>query len=190
MLPKTAWKLPRSSDDVRRRRSSGRSSAWRWTTTCPLHRSLTISCAPSRDGSRGASRDPVEHSEDTGGPDRMGCHNLDSEHAGLCPRGGETAIDDFSVGHNFPIPVAGRTVPGDPIRKCAFLSHDDESRRSGLILPIRFPGMSVSVPCSLRRVPTNPVQRPGPSRLSWRVGGAYAIRALSDLGLGIVSGGV
>jgi len=36
-------------------------------TTCPLHRSLTISCAPSRDGSRGASRDPVEHSEDTGG---------------------------------------------------------------------------------------------------------------------------
>src|SRR5262249_14695310 len=36
-------------------------------TTCPLHRSLTISCAPSRGGSRGASRDPVEHSEDTGG---------------------------------------------------------------------------------------------------------------------------
>src|SRR5262249_28685007 len=58
-------------------------------------------------------------------PDRMGCHNLDSERAGLCPRGGETAIDDFSVGHNLPIPVAGRTVPGDPIRKCAFLSHDD-----------------------------------------------------------------
>jgi hypothetical protein len=94
-------------------------------------------------------------------PDRMGCHNLDSERAGLCPRGGEPAIDDFSVGHNLPIPVAGRTVPGDPIRKCAFLSHDDESRRSGLILPKRFPGMSVSVPSdySLRRVPTNPVIR-------------------------------
>jgi hypothetical protein len=45
-------------------------------------------------------------------PDRMGCHNLDSERAGLCPRGGETAIDDFSVGHNLPIPVASRTVPG------------------------------------------------------------------------------
>src|SRR5262249_14031792 len=91
----------------------------------------------------------------------MGCHNLDSEPAGLCPRGGETAIDDFSVGHNLPIPVAGRTVPGDPIRKCAFLSHDDESRRSGLILP-KSSGMSVGVPSdySLRRVPTNPVQRP------------------------------
>src|SRR5262245_9032576 len=67
MLPKTAWRLPRSSDDVRRRRSSGRSSAWRWRRHGPLHQSLTISCAPSRDGSRGASRDPVEHSEDTGG---------------------------------------------------------------------------------------------------------------------------
>src|SRR5262245_52226552 len=103
-------------------------------------------------------------------PDRMGCHNLDSERAGLCPRGGETAIDDFSVGHNLPIPVAGRTVPGDPIRKCAFLSHDDESRRSGLILPKSSPGMSVGVPSaySLRRLPTNPMQRPGPSRLSRR----------------------
>src|SRR5262249_28153611 len=67
MLPKTASRLPRSSDDVRRRRSSGRSSAWRWRRHSPLHQSLTISCAPSRDGSRGASRDPVEHSEDTGG---------------------------------------------------------------------------------------------------------------------------
>src|SRR5262245_35397986 len=32
-----------------------------------LHHSLTISCAPSWNGSRGASRDPLEHSEDTGG---------------------------------------------------------------------------------------------------------------------------
>jgi hypothetical protein len=56
----------------------------------------------------------------------MAC--LDRERAGLCPRGGETAIDDFSVGHNLPIPVAARTVPGDPIRKCAFPSHDAEAR--------------------------------------------------------------
>jgi len=60
-------------------------------------------------------------------PDCIGCHKLDSERAGLCPRGGETAIDDFSVGNNLPIPVAGQTVPGDPIRKCAFLSHDAEA---------------------------------------------------------------
>jgi hypothetical protein len=93
----------------------------------------------------------------------MRCHNLDSVRAGLCPRGGETALDDFLVRHNFPIPVAGRPVAGDPIRKCAFLSHEDESRRSGLILPKSFPGMSISVPsdCSLRGVPTNPVQRSG-----------------------------
>src|SRR5262249_56699058 len=36
-------------------------------TTCPLHHSLTISCAPSWNGSRGAPRDPLEHSEHTGG---------------------------------------------------------------------------------------------------------------------------
>src|SRR5262249_60989260 len=57
-------------------------------------------------------------------PDCIGCHKLDSERAGVCPRGGETAIDDFSVGINLPIPVAGQTVPGDPIRKCAFLNHE------------------------------------------------------------------
>src|SRR5262249_29728876 len=39
-----------------------------------LHHSLTISCAPSRDGSRGAPRDPLEHSEDTGG--HMTTHSL------------------------------------------------------------------------------------------------------------------
>src|SRR5262245_25209671 len=80
MLPKTAWRLPRSSDDVRRRRSSGRSSAWRWRRHGPLHQSLTISCAPSRDGSRGASRDPVEHSEDTGG--HMTTLSLDTQLTG------------------------------------------------------------------------------------------------------------
>src|SRR5262245_27817237 len=109
----------------------------------------------------------------------MGCHKLDSESAGLCPRGGEAAIDDFSVGHNFPIPVAGRTVPRDPIRKCAFLSHDDESRRRGLIYFLK-----VSLICLLACrtivlfVACRPTQckRPGPSRLSRRVGGAYAIR--------------
>jgi hypothetical protein len=41
---------------------------------------------------------------------------------GLCLRGGETATDDFSIGDNLPVPVASRTVPGDPIRKRVFLS--------------------------------------------------------------------
>ena len=41
-------------------------------------------------------------------------------HAGLCLRGGETAIDVFSIGDNLPVPVASRTVPGDPIRKRVF----------------------------------------------------------------------
>jgi hypothetical protein len=58
--------------------------------------------------------------------------------ARACALVAATAIDDFSVGHNLPIPVAGRTFPGDPIRKCAFLSHDDESRRVGLY-PLKVP---------------------------------------------------
>src|SRR5512133_2092975 len=41
--------------------------AWPVAREASLHHSLTVSCAPSRDGSRGASRDPLEHSEDTGG---------------------------------------------------------------------------------------------------------------------------
>jgi hypothetical protein len=61
-------------------------------------------------------------------PGRVGCHNLQGLRAGLCPRGGETAIDGFSIGDNLPVPVASRTVPGDPIRKRVFLSHDTRAR--------------------------------------------------------------
>jgi hypothetical protein len=57
-------------------------------------------------------------------PERMRCGNFQGLRAGLGPRGGETAIDDFSVGDNLPVPVASRTVPGDPIRKRVFRNHD------------------------------------------------------------------
>jgi hypothetical protein len=105
-------------------------------------------------------------------PDHIGGHNLDSVQSGLCPRGGEAAINDFSVGHNLPIP-ARRTVPGDSIRKCAFLSHHAEdlaSCRSGLILPKSSQSMSVS----------------GQRNFFVVRSGRYAIRALRDLCLEIV----
>jgi hypothetical protein len=43
--------------------------------------------------------------------------NLEGLRAGLCARAGETALNDLSVEDNLPVPVASRTVPGDPIRK-------------------------------------------------------------------------
>jgi hypothetical protein len=47
--------------------ATGQSSGIYCTQRDLLHQSLTISCATSRKGSRGAMRDPVEHSENTGG---------------------------------------------------------------------------------------------------------------------------
>jgi hypothetical protein len=51
--------------------------------------------------------------------------------AGLYGRGGETAIDDFSVGDNFPVPVASRTVLADPVRQRVFLGHDAPHDETG-----------------------------------------------------------
>jgi hypothetical protein len=70
--------------------------------------------------------------------DQVGSRNLQCLRAGLRPRRGETAINDFSVEHNLPIPVAGRTVSGDPVGICAFLSHDAQAQPRaavGFILP-------------------------------------------------------
>jgi hypothetical protein len=64
-------------------------------------------------------------------PDRVGCRNLQGLRASFCPRGGETAVDGFSVGDNLPVPVINRTFAGDPIRKRVFLSHDAPLQKTG-----------------------------------------------------------
>src|SRR5262245_944681 len=108
---------------------------WQWPGNCRATCRTPSLDIPSRSSMTGASKSSrflysFETFKGWRGvlwlPDHMGCHNLDSVRAGLCPRGGEAAIDDFSVGHNLPIP-ARRTVPGDTIRKCAFLSHHAEA---------------------------------------------------------------
>jgi hypothetical protein len=64
----------------------------------------------------------------------VGCGGLLGVRAGSYPCGGETASDDVPVSDDFPVPVAGRTVRRDTIRKGAFSSHDTPSleiRRRG-----------------------------------------------------------
>jgi hypothetical protein len=84
-------------------------------------------------------------------PDRMGCRNLQGLPAGLCLRGGETALDDFLVGDNPPVPVASRTVLANPVRKRVFWSHDvpNDYHRSGSGPEGRLESVYTSIkPCS------------------------------------------
>jgi hypothetical protein len=66
----------------------------------------------------------------------MRCGNLQGLRASLGTRGGETALDDFSVGDNLPVPVTSQTVPGDPIRKRVFRNHDAKSSGSAIGLSV------------------------------------------------------
>src|SRR2546430_9435985 len=62
-----ASRLPARSAKARYAREIAGGIAFPRGSTATVHHSLINSCAPSRDGSRGASRDPLEHSEDAGG---------------------------------------------------------------------------------------------------------------------------
>ena len=73
--------------------------------------------------------------------------NLEGLRAGLCTREGKTAIDDFSVGDNLPVPVASRTVPGDPIRKRVFRNHDAKSSGRAIGLSVTEANAAAEIGC-------------------------------------------
>jgi hypothetical protein len=73
--------------------------------------------------------------------------NLEGLRAGLCARAGETALNDLSIGDNLPVPVASRTVPGDPIRKRVFRNHDAKSSGSAIGLSATEPNAAAEIGC-------------------------------------------
>jgi hypothetical protein len=57
--------------------------------------------------------------------------NSNKKRASFCHCGGETASDDVPVADDLPVPVAGRTVHGNSIRKGVFSSHDTPPQAEG-----------------------------------------------------------